>query len=177
MKRYDSRAITEIVDREQSRLRRFIQSRVRDLQDAEDILQDVFCEFVIASQMAPPIRNTTAWLVSVARNRIIDMFRKQKPFVPPSDPDEDVFRLNELLPAQSAGPDAAYARNLLLAEFESALAELAPEQRDVFIAHEFEGRSFREMAEQTGISINTLLARKRYAVHHLRRRLQEFYSN
>ena len=169
-----SRAIAETVDREQSRLRRFIGSRVADSTVIEDILQDVFCEFVIASQLAEPVRNTTAWLIQVAKNRIVDLFRKPKLH---NIPEEPGLRLEDWLPEPSADPEVAYARSELFAEFESALAELPPEQRAIFIAHEFEGRSFREVAEETGVSINTLLARKRYAVLHLRRRLQTFIDD
>lgn len=172
-----NRAIAETVDREQSGLRRFIRSRVPNRSDAEDILQDVFCEFVIASQLAQPIRNATAWLVRVARNRIVDLFRKQNRSTAPSSQEEATLRLEEWLPAPSADPDAAYTRAELFDEFESALAELPPEQRDIFIAHEFEGRSFRELAEESGTGMNTLLARKRYAVLHLRRRLRNFISD
>jgi RNA polymerase sigma factor (sigma-70 family) len=157
--------ISDVVDREQPRLRGFIRRRVPDPRDAEDILQDVFSELVEANRLLMPIDHVTGWLFRVARNRIIDLFRRTR---------RESFSetLEDLLPSPEAGPESVYARHVLLEELESAIGELPPEQREVFIAHELEGRSFKEMAAQTGISINTLLSRKRYAVLHLRERLQ-----
>jgi RNA polymerase sigma factor (sigma-70 family) len=175
--------ISEVVQREQSRLRNFIRRRVRDPLDAEDILQDVFYELVEANRLLMPIEHVTGWLFRVARNRITDLFRKKKPesfsdAVPHDDNDEDgdALRLEDLLPSPDAGPDALYARSVLLHELALAVAELPPGQREVFLAHEFEGRSFKDLAAETGVSLNTLLARKRYAVLHLRRRLQDIYD-
>ena len=174
--------ITDVVKREQSRVRNFIRRRVPDPLDAEDILQDVFYELVEANRLLMPIGHITGWLFQVARNRITDLFRKKKPesfsatdLVQEND-DGELLRLDDLLPSPDAGPDALYARNLLLEELELAFDELPEEQRAVFVAHELEGRSFKEMAAETGVSINTLLSRKRYAVLHLRQRLQRVYD-
>jgi RNA polymerase sigma factor (sigma-70 family) len=175
--------ISEVVKREQSRLRNFIRRRVPDPGDAEDILQDVFYELVEANRLLMPIEHVTGWLFRVARNRIIDLFRKQKPesfsdtAVAGLDTDDDeLLQIEDLLPSTDAGPEALYARNLLLDELELALDELPDEQREVFVAHEIEGRSFKEMAAESGVSVNTLLSRKRYAVLHLRERLQSIYD-
>jgi RNA polymerase sigma factor (sigma-70 family) len=174
--------ISDVVKREQSRLRNFIRRRVPDPRDAEDILQDVFSELVEANRLLMPIEHVTGWLFRVARNRITDLFRKKKPesfsdAAAPNDDDADQFlRFEDLLPSPDAGPDALYARNVLLDELELALEELPEEQREVFVAHELEGRSFKEMSAETGVSVNTLLSRKRYAVLHLRERLQNIYD-
>ena len=180
--------ISEVVKREQSRLRNFIRRRVPDRRDAEDILQDVFYELVEANRLLMPIEHVTGWLFRVARNRITDLFRKKKPesfsdaAVANNDDDSDgellllQMQLEDMLPSPDAGPEALYARNLLLEELELALDELPDEQREVFVAHELEGRAFKEMAAETGVSVNTLLSRKRYAVLHLRERLQSVYD-
>jgi len=172
--------ISEVVTREQSRLRNFIRRRVPDPRDAEDILQDVFYELVEANRLLMPIEHVTGWLFRVARNRITDLFRKKTPEsfsdVGVVDEDEELLRLEDLLPSPDAGPDALYARSVLLDELELAIDELPDEQRDVFVAHELEGRSFKEMAAESGVSINTLLSRKRYAVRHLRERLREIHD-
>ena len=174
--------ISEVVKREQSRLRNFIRRRVPDPGDAEDILQDVFYELVEANRLLMPIEHVTGWLFRVARNRIIDLFRKKKPenfsdtAVAQNDDDEELLRFEDLLPSPNAGPEALYARNLLLEELESAVDDLPEEQREVFVAHELEGRSFKEMAAETGVNVNTLLSRKRYAVLQLRERLQTIYD-
>ncbi len=174
------RRISEVVEREQSRLRNFIRRRVPDARDVEDILQDVFCELVEANRLLMPIEHITGWLYRVARNRIIDLFRKKKPesFSESAAADEngELLRLEDLLPSPEAGPEALYARGVLLEEIELALAELPKEQRAVFVEHEIEGRSFKEIAARTGVSVNTLLSRKRYAVLHLRERLQTIYE-
>jgi RNA polymerase sigma factor (sigma-70 family) len=168
--------ISEVVKRERSRLRNFIRRRVPDPRDAEDILQDVFYALVEANRLLMPIEHVTAWLFRVARNRITDLFRKKKPesFSDTAVADEDDERLQweDLLPSPDAGPEALYARKVLLDELELAVDELPEEQREVFVAHELEGRSFKEMAAETGVSVNTLLSRKRYAVLHLRERLR-----
>jgi RNA polymerase sigma factor (sigma-70 family) len=172
--------IAEVVKREQSRLRNFIRRRVPDPRDAEDLLQDVFYELLEANRMLMPIEHVTGWLFRVARNRIIDLFRKKKPEslsdTAVADEDDELLQLAELLPSPDAGPEALYARSVLLDELELALAALPEEQRAVFVAHELEGRSFKEMAAETGVSVNTLLSRKRYAVLHLRERLQRIYD-
>jgi RNA polymerase sigma factor (sigma-70 family) len=165
--------ISEVVERERSRLRSFIRRRVPDPRDAEDILQDVFYTLVEANRLLMPIEQVTGWLFRVARNRITDLFRKKRP---ESLGDVDVA-WEDLLPSPDAGPEALHARNALLEEIERALDELPKEQREVFVAHELEGRSFKEMAAETGVSVNTLLSRKRYAVLHLRERLQEIYDD
>lgn len=179
----DDRRISDVVEREQSRLRHFIRRRVPDPRDAEDILQDVFYELVEANRLLMPINHVTGWLFQVARNRITDLFRKRRPerlgdtAVGNSDEDEERLSLEDLLPSPDAGPDALYAREVLLHELELALDELPPEQRHAFVAHELEGRSFKEMAAQSGVGVNTLLSRKRYAVRHLRERLQTIYDD
>ena len=173
------RRISEVVRREQSRLGNFIRRRVPDPRDAEDILQEVFYELVEANRLLMPIEHVTGWLFRVARNRITDLFRKKKPesFSDAAVADDEEFlNLEDLLPSPDAGPDALYARSVLLAELEFALDELPDEQREVFVGHEIEGRSFREMASETGLSVNTLLSRKRYAVLHLRERLQSIFN-
>jgi len=172
--------ISEVVKREQSRLRNFIRRRVPDPRDAEDILQDVFYELVEANRLLMPIEHVTGWLFRVARNRIIDLFRKEKPeeFSDTTvlDEDDELLQLEELLPSPDSGPEALYARNVLLDELELAIDELPEEQREVFVGHALEGRSFKDMAAETGVSVNTLLSRKRYAVLHLRQRLQSIYD-
>jgi RNA polymerase sigma factor (sigma-70 family) len=172
--------ISEVVKREQSRLGNFIRRRVPDPRDAEDILQEVFYELVEANRLLMPIDHVTGWLFRVARNRITDLFRKKKPEsfsdVGVADDDGELLRLEDLLPSPDAGPDALYARSVLLDELEAALDELPEEQREVFVAHELEGLSFKEIAADTGVSVNTLLSRKRYAVLHLRERLQSIYD-
>jgi RNA polymerase sigma factor (sigma-70 family) len=172
--------ISEVVEREQSRLRSFIRRRVPDPRDAEDVLQDVFYELVEANRMLMPIEHVTGWLFRVARNRITDLFRKKKPEsfgdTGVADEDGERLQLEDLLPSPEAGPEALYARNVVLDQLELAVDELPPEQREVFVAHELEGRSFKEMAAETGVSVNTLLSRKRYAVRHLRERLQSIHD-
>jgi RNA polymerase sigma factor (sigma-70 family) len=174
------RRIAETIGREQNRLRKFIRKRVGDVDDAEDILQEVFYELVEATRLMKPIEHASAWLFRVARNRITDLFRKRKPDVSTDAPvavaEDGELLLEDLLPSPDAGPEAAYARSVLLEEFEAALNELPDAQRDVFVAHEFNGRSFKELAAETGLSVNTLLGRKHYAVRHLRRRLRAIYD-
>ena len=174
--------ISEVVKREQSRLRNFIRRRVPDPRDAEDILQDVFYELVEANRLLMPIEHVTGWLFRVARNRITDLFRKKKPesfsdtAVARDDDDDELLRFEDLLPSPDAGPEALYARAVLLDELELAVDELPEEQREVFVAHELQGRSFKEIAAETGVNVNTLLSRKRYAALHLRERLQSIYD-
>ena len=174
------REITEIVAEERSRLRNFIGRRVPDPADAEDIVQEVFSELVEANRLLMPIEHVTGWLFRVARNRITDLFRRTKPETfsdrEVEGEDDDVLRIEDLLPSPEAGPEALYARRVLLQELEAALAELPAEQRSVFIAHELEGRSFKELAAESGVNVNTLLSRKRYAVLHLRTRLQNIHD-
>ena len=170
MARDEDRRITEVVAREQSRLRNFIRRRVADPRDAEDILQDVFARLVEANRLLMPIDHVTGWLFRVARNRIVDFFRAKSPDA------DDVAGLEELLPSADAGPDAEYARGVLLDEIARAIDELPKDQRNAFVAHELEGRSFKELSAETGVSVNTLLSRKRYAVLRLRQRLQDIYD-
>ncbi len=173
------RRIADAFLREGSRLRGFIRNRVAAPADVEDILQDVFFELVEAARLVKPIEHTGAWLFSVARNRITDLFRKRRTDPPaPQSPDAEDTEpaLEDLLPAPDAGPEAAYARRLFLEALDEALDELPAAQRDVFIAHELEGRSFKELARETGLGVNTLLSQKRYAVLHLRRRLQAIHA-
>ena len=167
MTREDEARLAGVMTREGSRLRNFIRRRVADPRDAEDVLQDVFTELVEANQLLMPIEHVSGWLFRVARNRIIDLFRRKK---------GESLDLDDLLPSPEAGPDAEFARGALLEELEAAIAELPEEQRDVFVAHEIDGKSFKEMAAESGVSINTLLSRKRYAVLHLRGRLQRTYD-
>jgi RNA polymerase sigma factor (sigma-70 family) len=174
------RQISEIVAEQRSRLRNFIRRRVPDPSDAEDIVQEVFYELVEANRLLMPIEHVTGWLFRVARNRITDLFRKKKP-EPFSDSavegeDGELLRIEDLLPSPDAGPEAVYFRNVLLDELELALDELPDEQREVFVAHELEGRSFKELSAASGVSMNTLLSRKRYAVLHLRERLQGIHD-
>jgi len=180
MARDDDRRVSDVFEREHARLRNFIRRRVLDPSDAEDILQDVFYALVEANRLLVPIEHVTGWLFRVARNRITDLFRKNtpEPFsdVVVSSDEEERLRFEDLLPSPDAGPEAVYARRVLLEELETAIDELPDEQRMVFVAHELEGRSFREMAAETGVSVNTLLSRKRYAVLHLRERLQDIYD-
>ena len=172
--------ISEIVAEERSRLRNFIRRRVPDAADAEDVLQEVFYKLVEANRLLMPIDHVTGWLFRVARNRITDLFRKQRTETfndkPIEDNDGELLRIEDLLPSPDAGPEALYIRNVLLDELELALDELPDEQRKVFIAHELEGRSFKELSAETGVNVNTLLSRKRYAVLHLRERLQSIYD-
>lgn len=174
------RQIAEIVARERSRLRNFIRKRVPDPSEAEDVLQEVFYKLVEANRLLMPIEHVTGWLFRVARNRMTDIFRKKKPdFVSQTaalDEDGELLQIEGLLPSPDAGPEALYIRHVLLDELELALDELPDEQRDVFVGHELEGRSFKEMAVETGLSVNTLLSRKRYAVLYLRERLQTLYD-
>ena len=176
-----NRQISGVVRRERARLRNFVRKRVPDAGDAEDILQDVLYELVAAYRLMHPVDHASAWLYRVARNRIVDFFRKKR-LVALGDAlaekadDESVLTLADLLPSPDAGPEAAYARKVLLGELNAALQELPEEQRDVFIAHEIDGRSFKELADETGVGLNTLLSRKRYAVLHLRRRLHAIYN-
>jgi len=172
--------ISEAIEREKPRLRNFIRKRVGDRSDAEDILQEVFYELVEAYRMMKPVEQVTAWLFRVARNRITDLFRSKKreassePAVKIDDGEE--IQWEDLLPSPEAGPEAAYARSVLLEEMDAALDELPEEQREVFVAHELLGYSFKELAATTGLSVNTLLSRKHYAVLHLRQRLQAIYD-
>ncbi len=183
MTREEDQRISEVVHRERTRLHGFIRGRVPDPRDAEDILQEVFYELVEANRLLMPIEHVTGWLFRVARNRITDLFRRRGPerfgeaAGPVADDEEDEpMGLDELLPSPEAGPEEGYARNVLLRELELAVAELPREQREVFVWHELEGLSFKEMAVQTGVSVNTLLSRKRYAVLHLRRRLKAVHD-
>ena len=169
------RFIAEAFARDEPRLRSFIRRRVLSVSDTEDVLQDVFYELIQAYRMMKPAEQVTAWLYRVAKNRITDLFRRRKTssLHEPVGTEDDSLMLEDLLPSPDDGPDAIYARNVVLAALDEALEELPKEQREVFLAHEFEGRSFKEMAEETGVGMNTLLARKRYAVLHLRKRLQQ----
>lgn len=163
------RRIADVVGREESRLRSFIRRRVADPRDVEDILQDVFYELVEANRRLMPIDNLTGWLYRVARNRIIDLFRKKTPERFAEDGEERLL-------SSDAGPEDVFEQGVLLDALEAALDELPKDQRDVFIAHEIDGKSFKEISAATGVGVNTLLSRKRYAVLHLRERLQGVYD-
>ena len=173
------RRVSEEIAREGPRLRRFIRRRVGNEADVEDILQDVFSELVEAYRLMKSVEDVGAWLLRVARNRITDLFRKRsteaRAELPEGDEDEGLG-LEAILASAEASPETAYAQALLLDELEAALSELSPEQREAFIAHEFEGKSFKELAQETGQSVNTLLSRKHYAVRYLRQRLQPLYE-
>jgi len=173
--------ISDAIRKERDRLRSFIRRRVADAEDAEDVLQDVFSELVEAERLMRPVDEIGAWLYRVARNRITDLFRKKRPEPLPDaragdDEAGEDLSIEDLLPSRDAGPEAAYARTVLLDALDAALDELPEEQRAVFVAHEWEGRSFKELAAETGVSVNTLLSRKHAAVVHLRRRLQSIYE-
>jgi RNA polymerase sigma factor (sigma-70 family) len=173
------RLISQAVERDQPRLRNFIRKHVADTGEAEDILQDVFYELLEAYRLMKPVEHVTSWLFRVARNRMIDLFRKKKPtsLNNPASVEEEGDTLEDLLPSADAGPEAIYARSLLLDALEEALEELPQAQREVFVAHELMGQSFKEMSAETGLSVNTLLSRKHYAVTHLRERLQLIYED
>lgn len=173
--------VSEAIDRDRGRLRNFIRKRVPDREDAEDVLQDVFYELVEAYRLMKPVEQVTAWLFRVARNRITDLFRKKQREAlrdepPPLAEDGERLQLEDWLPSSDAGPDAAYARSVLLEELDAALDELPEDQREVFIAHELTGQSFKEIAAETGVSVNTLLSRKHYAILHLRERLKAIHD-
>jgi len=173
------RRLKDDIAREAPRLRSFVRGRVADAADAEDILQDVFFELAESYRAVQPVERVGAWLYRVARNRIVDLVRKKRPHALEDmvdTRDDDVLQVEELLPSAAAGPEAAYARRVLLQELDAALAELPPEQREVFVAHELEGATFKELAARTGVGMNTLLSRKRYAVLFLRERLQAIYD-
>ena len=179
--REQDRQITGVIAAEQSRLRSFIRRRVPNQADAEDLLQDVLFELVQAKRLLQPIDYVTGWLFRVARNRIVDFFRKKKPetFSDSDGENEEgeLLEIEDLLPSPDAGPEALFIRCVLLAEVQTALQELPPEQREVFLANEVEGRSFKDLSGETGVSVNTLLSRKRYAVLHLRKRLQRVHDD
>jgi RNA polymerase sigma factor (sigma-70 family) len=172
--------IAGIIERERARLRNFIRRRVPNAEDVEDILQDVFYELVEANRRLMPIGHVSGWLFQVARHRITDLFRRRQPAqfadVTITTGEGEIMRVEDLLPSPAAGPEAELARRRMVAELEQALRDLPDEQRAVFVAHEIEGQSFREIAEETGVNLNTLLARKRYAVLYLRRRLQRAFD-
>jgi RNA polymerase sigma factor (sigma-70 family) len=171
--------LSQALERDRPRLRSFIRKHVADTSEAEDILQDVFYELLEAYRLMKPVEHVTAWLYRVARNRMIDLFRRSKPssLNNPVSTEEDSDTLEDLLPSADAGPEAAYARSLLLDALDEALEELPEAQREVFVAHELMGQSFKEISAETGLSVNTLLSRKRYAVMHLRESLQSIYEN
>ena len=174
------RQIAEVIAEERPRLRSFIRRRVPNESDVEDLLQEVFSKLVEAHRLLMPIDYVTGWLFRVARNRITDLFRKKRPEnfsdLAVADDSGELLELEDLLPSPDAGPEALYIRRLLLEELESALAELPGEQREVFVAHEIEGRSFKELSAENGVNVNTLLSRKRYAVLALRQRLQSIHD-
>jgi RNA polymerase sigma factor (sigma-70 family) len=171
--------LSEALERDQTRLRSFIRRHVTDTSEAEDVLQDVFYELLEAYRLMKPIEHVTAWLFRVARNRMVDLFRRKKPssLNNPVSAEEGADTLEDLLPSEDAGPEATYARNVLLDALDEALEELPEAQREVFIAHELMGQSFKEISAETGLSVNTLLSRKHYAVLHLRQSLQSIYEN
>lgn len=172
--------ITEAMKKDEPRLRSFIRRRVADAGEAEDILQDVFYELIESYRLMKPLEQVSAWLYRVARNRITDVFRKKRPELLRDmtrvAEDGDELTLEDLLPSADAGPDAEFARGVLLEALEAAIDELPEDQRETFVAHEVLGKSFKEMSEESGVSVNTLLSRKRYAVLALRQRLEVIYD-
>ena len=160
-------------EKERGRLLAYIRRRIPDEIDAEDLLQDVFFELIEAYRLMKPIAHAGAWMMQVAKNRVTDLFRRGKREIVE---DEGGRMIHDLLPSPDAGPDALFARAILLAEIEAALGELPPNQREVFLAHEIEGRSFAEISIETGVSVNTLISRKHYAVKRLRSRLRRIYD-
>jgi RNA polymerase sigma factor (sigma-70 family) len=176
----EDRRLSRIVAEERSRLRNFIRRRVPDPSDVDDIVQEVFYELVRANRLLMPIEHVTGWLFRTAKNRITDLFRKSKADsfsdAAVEDDDGELLRIEDLLPSPDAGPEALYARRVLLDELALALDELPAEQREVFVAHELDGRSFKELSSESGVNVNTLLSRKRYAVLRLRERLQSIHD-
>jgi RNA polymerase sigma factor (sigma-70 family) len=174
-----NRLISDAMERDKPKLRSFIRKHIADTNEAEDVLQDVFYELIETYRLMKPVEHVTAWLFRVARNRMVDLFRRKKPssLNAPASADADADTLEDLLPSDDAGPEAAYARSLLLDALEEALEELPEAQREVFVAHELMGRSFKDISAETGLSVNTLLSRKHYAVQHLRQSLQEIYKD
>lgn len=175
--------IAAVFLRERSRLGNFIRREVLDASAAEDILQDVFHEFVVAYRLTSSIEQVSGWLFRVARNRIVDRFRKKKELSVEQGADAsaaeeggEALRLDLALPSPEAGPEAQYTRSVLLRALQQALDELPANQREVFLAHELDGCNFKEMSAAGGVPVNTLLARKRHAVLHLRSRLQAVYD-
>lgn len=173
------RLIAEAVKRDEPRLRSFIRRRVADIADAEDVLQDVFSELVSMYRMMQPAEEMTAWLFRVARNRITDLFRRKelKSLSEPVGNEDGARTLEDLLPSPASGPDAEFARGVLVEALEDALEELPENQREVFVAHELLGKSFKEISDATGVGVNTLLSRKRYAVLYLRERLKDIHED
>jgi RNA polymerase sigma factor (sigma-70 family) len=176
------REITATVQRERGRLLEFIRRRIGDAAEAEDVLQDTLYELVVAYRMTQPVEHAGAWLARVARNRIIDRFRRKRPELLADQArarganDED-GAFEELLPAEDDGPESAGMRELLLEEIQTGLGELPPAQREVFLAHEIDGLSFRELSARSGVSVNTLLSRKRSAVLYLQERLRAVWDD
>ena len=177
-----NQSIKETVKKESPRLLEFIRKRIPDAVDAEDILQDVFFQFIETTRLAKPIENAGAWLFTVARNKITDLFRKKKPeslekqMLHSREEDGEMLNLSDILPAQNDSPENKMLREAVMEELEEALDEMPKEQREVFMLHEIDGKSFKEISELTGASVNTLLSRKRYAVLFLRERLKELYN-
>jgi RNA polymerase sigma factor (sigma-70 family) len=174
-----NRRIEAAVYGEEERLRRFIRGRIPDSELVEDILQDIFYELVVAYRLLKPVENVSAWLFRIARNRIYDVFRRKKrtPIIESKDDSVDEpFSLNDWIPSTEEGPQTAFVRSILLDELQEAVDELSDDQRYVFVAHEVNRRSFNELSAESGVSVNTLLSRKRYAVLHLRRRLQDTFD-
>ena len=175
-------SIQEAVNEHSGRLLHFIRNRVSDLEDAEDILQDVYYEFTETSRLPIPVEQVTSWLFRVARNKIIDKYRKKKTDrlddvkLMNHSGEEEKYFLTDLLKANNEGPDVRFDNSLLGLAIEEALEELPKEQREVFVMHELENKSFNEISSATGVSVNTLLSRKRYAVLHLRKRLNNLYN-
>jgi RNA polymerase sigma factor (sigma-70 family) len=174
--------IAEVVRRERGRLLSFILRRVTDAAEAEDVLQEALYELVAAYRLMQPIEQVGAWLMRVARNRIIDRFRKRRPqllgdLAAQDEEGESESALERLFPVVTEGPDAMLVRELLMEELERALQELPAEQREVFVAQELEGASFKELSARWGVGVNTLLSRKRYAVLRLRERLRAEYED
>lgn len=172
----DNDRIAAAIAAQGPRLRAFVKAQVADFSEAEDIVQDAFVELICAYRLMEPIEHVAAWLLRVARNRIIDRFRERSRYAKPTGAEEPADALDERLAPLAADPESGYVRGLFVDELLAALDELPAEQRDIFVAHELEGRSFKQLAAETGVGVSTLLGRKHAAVRHLRRRLQDIHS-
>jgi RNA polymerase sigma factor (sigma-70 family) len=167
--------ITDTFNKEKAKLRNFIRKSVPNAGDADDILQDVFYEFVSAYRLPEPLEQVGAWLYRVAKNRIVDRFRKQKhEVVLTQDDDKDALWLEAILSIETETPASIFERKMLVEHVIATLNLLPAEQRQVFIAHELDGKSFKQIAAESGVAINTLLARKRYAVTFLQEQLHAY---
>jgi RNA polymerase sigma factor (sigma-70 family) len=184
--RPDARQLSDTIRREQGRLLAFIRKRLPAPEDAEDVMQDVFMELMEAYELANPIERVASWLFAVARNKISDWYRRDRSSgartisldEPVGDDDPEAPVLMEWLAVvDEGGPESEFFRETFMDALTDALAELPSDQREVFVLHELEGKSFKEMADAWKVPVNTLLSRKRYAILHLRKRLRDLYDD